>query len=1075
MKDLFTVLFFLCITQLLVNCTWSPPEEIAAIYANLPEEIDFNFHVKPILSDKCFACHGPDKSKQKAGLRLDLMEVATSKLEETRNIAIVPGDPNNSELIKRIFSHDQELVMPPPEFKVELTVNEKAILAKWIEQGAEYKTHWSFIKPEDAEPPVIEDEDWVNNDIDHFVKAVLEEKEIKPSPEAEKEVLIRRLSFDLRGLPPSLTEIDDFINDTSPDAYENLVDRFLASSAYGERMAADWMDVARYSDTDGYLDDKHRDFSPYRDWVIDAFNANMTYKDFATWQLAGDLIENVSKESTLATAFNRLHKRNSEAGIVFEEFRLEYVADKTLTLGKAFLGLSVECARCHDHKYDAISQKEYYELSAFFNNTREIGTAVYGPSQVPGPSLLLTSDQEDEILKYIDQQIEDLTEAETNLKHNLNFEKDEIEKIIKQSRRSMANNLLAHYPFESLSKLTETTQGTPNLANPGQEASVKEVDQRQGSKGQGIFVSDYTRIVLPEKQGWFDISDPFSISISLNPPKVFEEVGILYHCEELRLGLKGYSLYLEDNQPKFIISSSWPSNAIQVKATQSIPPGKWTDLTITYDGLGAASGLRMYLDGQEVEVEVELDNLYKSILFKWDIHTYGFTGFQLGMRDKMQTFLGGGLDELKIYTKELTPLEVYFSGNNEASDNITSKNLKSIDSLLSRHLVEVDSSKLKNKGKRRALLNERIRLLDSVDEIMVMRELPELRPTYVLDRGMYDARGEVVSPSTPERVLAFNDNLPKNRLGLSQWLFDEDNPLTARVYVNRIWQMHFGQGLVESSDDFGNQGKLPSHPQLLDWLAVQFVESDWDIKKLHKLILMSSTYRQSSKHREDLEIIDPNNTYLAKGPSYRMTAEMIRDNVLALSGLLSRKIGGKSVYPYQPEGLWDEISSKSWRYPYLQEAGEGLYRRSLYTIWKRTSPPPSMTIFDVGERGVCTVKRTETSTPLQALVLLNDPQYIEACRTLAEQILMNNKDVNQQLTTAFRSATGRSPNTDETKVLKEFYLNEKEKFANRKEDALAYASTGSLSLNTELDVRDIAALTIVINGIINTSDGYTIR
>jgi hypothetical protein len=870
------------------------------------------------------------------------------------------------------------------------------------------------------------------------------------------------------------------VNDKSDNAYENLVDRLLLSSAYGERMAADWMDVARYADSDGYLDDKHRDFSPYRDWVINAYNSNMSYNDFATLQLAGDLVENPTKETILPTAFNRLHKKNSEAGIVFEEFRIEYVADKTLTLGKAFLGLSVECARCHDHKYDAISQKEYYEMAAFFNNTTEIGTPVYGPGQVPGPSLLLTTDEQDEVLKYIDNKIANKAQTLAAQKDSKATENKVSAALVRQAKDSLSvhvdNGLVAHYSFDELSKNDENRHLAANRLNDSLQAIVKEPELRNGAKKQGIFVSEYTQISLPNRQGWFDMTDPFTISIALNPKEKYPDVVIFSHCEDLRLGLKGYSLYLEDNKPKFVISSSWPSNAIQVLSTEALPVGQWTTLSITYDGLGTASGIRFYLDGNEIEVESQIDNLYKSIAYEPDIHTYGFRGFVLGMRDKMKTFLGGGIDELMIHKRALSPLEVLYTYRKDLALGVLEKpNEERNYSLIAEHLISRDTTRTQVLHDLRTLKTERVSLLDTVQEIMVMGDLPNPRPMYILDRGMYDAPTTEVFPNVPSHVLPFDPDLPKNRLGLTKWLFDKNHPLTSRVYVNRLWQMHFGKGLLASSDDFGNQGDLPTHPKLLDWLSVTFMESGWDIKKMHKLIVMSSTYQQSSKHREELEEKDPENEFLARGPSFRMSAEMIRDNALAISGLLAQKVGGESVYPYQPEGLWDELSSKGWRYKYLQEPGEGLYRRSLYTIWKRTSPPPSMTIFDVAERGVCTVNRRETSTPLQALVLLNDPQYIEASRVLAERLLATYDDIESQLANGYKVATGRSPDQKEAKVLKDFYLEEIEKYSEREEDALAYIRTGSSEPSSDYGVPQIAALATVINGIMNTTDGFTIR
>jgi len=1064
---------------LLASCGWNVPAEIEMVYENLPEKVDFNYHVKPILSDKCFACHGPDMANQKAGLRLDIQENAYKALEGSGNRPIVPGKPGKSEIVHRILSPDPEFQMPPPAFKVDLNTKEKAILTKWIEQGAEYKPHWSFIRPEKGEVPKVTSKDWAKNDIDSFVLANLENKKIAPSKRASKENLIRRLSFGLIGLPPSLQQIEDFVDDTSPDAYEKLVDRLLTSTAYGERMAAEWMDVARYADSDGYLDDKHREFSPYRDWVIKAFNENITYDQFTTWQLAGDLIENPTQESVLATAFNRLHKKNSEAGIVYEEYRVEYVADRTLAVGKAFMGLSVECARCHDHKYDPISQKDHYELFAFFNSTNEIGTAVYGPGQVPGPSLLLSNDEQEKVLHYIDNNIN------TTEKRLVAIEKDKTEalkswsadvsKVESSLKNGLGNGLQSDLSFDRFIAKGDNWFHSPDKAGMKKPAMVKEPDVKTGVDGDAIFFNDYTIVRLSEKTGWFDQSDPFTVSADLYPDINYEEAAIFTHCEETRLGLKGYSIHLEKNHLKFIMARSWPTNAIQVKTKNPISEKEWSNVTFTYDGLGKAEGVKIFVNGKEVPLQIEIDNLFKSILFKKNIHNYPFYGFTMGLRDKFKTFKDGGIDNLKIYDRVLSPLEVLYDfAPKEAMKLISEEN--NVEILSDFFYTSVDQETEDTRRKLQQLRKERIENLEPIDEIMVLGDLPEPRPTYVLDRGMYDAPTEEVQPDVPESIMPFSDDLPRNRLGLSKWLFDKNNPLTSRVFVNRLWQMHFGRGLVESSDDFGNQGSLPSHPELLDWLAVKFMESGWDIKAMHKLIVMSNTYQQSSEVRPELFEIDTDNVLLARGPSMRMTSEMVRDNALAISGLLSHKIGGPSTYPYQPEGLWDEISNKSWRYRYLQEPGEGLYRRSLYTIWKRTSAPPSMQIFDAGDRSVCTVKRRETSTPLQALVLLNDPQFVEASYVLAENLIdETDNDTEEQLQKAFRLSTGRTPMGKELVVLKKFLNDEFERFSVKREDALAYLSMGETKIKDSSDPIKVAALATVINGIMNTSEGYTIR
>lgn len=1081
MKDLFYVLpraFLLALLPMLIwHCQPQKPLEVVEAEVNIPQQIDYNFHVRPILSENCFSCHGPDRQNQKADLRLDKAASAYAELVESRGKqAIVPGSLSESEVYHRIISEDSSRLMPPPDSHLSLNPEQKATIIRWIEQGAEYKPHWAFVKPEKQSPPEIKQKEWVRSEIDNFVLSALEQKKVKPSEEADKATLIRRASFDLTGLPPSLEEVDAFLADNSPDAYEKVIDRLLASPAYGERMAAHWLEVARYADSDGYLDDKHRDFSPWRDWVIRAFNENMPYDQFVTWQLAGDLLPNATQEQVLATAFNRLHKKNSEAGIVFEEFRVEYVADRTNTLGKALLGLTLECARCHDHKYDPVSQKEYYQLFGFFNSTFEIGTAVYGPGQTPGPSLLLTDEKTRSSIDSLKNMIAKLEQDVAHEKGKLPGYKSWLahQPLAREVKQKIHAGKVAHYSFDKFHSDSPQKATSPNLLDKSTPAHLSEPVIKKGIKGKAFFVSDYNSASLGEKVGWFERTEPFSVDLWVYPDTVYDDASVFYHAEELRLGLKGYSLYLDHNRLKFIMAHSWPHNALQVKTTAPLPAKKWSRVTLTYDGSSKAKGVNIYINGKQQKLQPEHDNLYKSILYEPDIHTYGFKGLSLGNMSKVPPMKNGGIDEISVYQTQLTPLEVLYLYSPDTVEMImhapSSASRKEILQSFYRahHIKSPLEKQLKDQ---RDSLN---RLMSNIREIMVMGDLPEPRPAYVLERGLYDAHGEEVSPATPEQVLAFPDSLPPNRLGLARWLFHADHPLTSRVIVNRIWQLHFGEGIVKTSDDFGNQGELPTHPALLDWLAVQLQEEGWDLKALHKRIMMSATYRQNSAIRPELQEKDPENKWLARGPRFRLPAEMLRDNALAISGLLVRKIGGTSVYPYQPEGLWDEVSNKSWRYQYLQEEGDGLYRRSIYTIWKRTSPPPSMMIFDAADRTTCTVQRRTTSTPLQALVLLNDPQYTEAAKILAERVIRKCGDnLDDRLIRVFRHCTGRYPDGEEMDLLSDFYEEEHHKFSQQPEEALAYLAVGATERDTSLPPAETAALAIVANAIMNTDEGYT--
>ncbi len=726
MKQFFIVISIILVIGILiwvslVNKNLESPDLIVS--EAFPEKVEFNFHVRPILSDKCFKCHGPDANQRKAELRFDIEAEALNELKENPGkYAIIPGDIENSQILYRIYSTDPSEKMPPPESNLQLTDVEKKILEKWISNGAEYQTHWAFLPPEKNKLPEIKNSNWVENDIDRFILKKLEEKGLSPSQPASREQLIRRLSLDLTGLPPSPVEIDQYLKDNSENAYENLVDHFLHSQAYGEKMAHIWLDIARYADSHGYQDDSYRTMWPWRDWVIHAFNENMPYDQFLIYQIAGDLLPETDKEKLLATGFNRNHPITQEGGVIDEEYRVAYVSDRTNTLGKGILGITVECAKCHDHKYDPIKMNEYYGMYAFFNNVSEKGLQM------------------------------DAVQA-ANAKY------------------------YADAPF--------------------------------------IRITD---------------EDIQSILIFINKP-----------------------------------------------------------------------------DTGAVNVMI--------------------------MNDSIQ------------------------------------------------------------------------------------------RQTFKLARGNYDSPSDSVQPGTPESIYPFSEDLPKNRLGLALWLTSEKNPLTARVFVNRLWLMLFGQGIVKTAEDFGSQGSLPSHPDLLDWLAVDFMGNGWDIKKILKKMVLSATYQQKSTVTPKLKEIDPENLLLARGPRYRMDAEMIRDYILKTSGLLNPEIGGPSVKPYQPPGLWEETNAGNRRgilTEYVEDSGDKLYRRSLYTFWKRTLPPPSMTIFDAPNRDICEIRRQVTNTPLQALAIQNDVQVLEAARVLAQEISLE-EDHEKALQKTFSYILLRDPDEKEYQTLKTYY------------------------------------------------------
>ncbi|MEX2512763.1 MAG: PSD1 and planctomycete cytochrome C domain-containing protein [Cyclobacteriaceae bacterium] len=733
----------------------------------LPDEVSYNFHIRPILSDNCFACHGPDANKREAGLRLDIQEEAYSALKENPDAhALVPGKPNASEVYNRLVSDDPSIKMPPPDSNLALTDFDISLIKKWISHGAEYEPHWSFLPPAKVKIPEVDKNDWVNNEIDHFILKKQEEKGFIPNEIADKESLLKRLSLDLTGLPPSLEMMDGFLADDSKEAYAKMVDQLLSSPAYGEKMAVYWMDIARFADSHGFQDDSYRSQWPWRDWVIHAFNDNMPYDQFITWQLAGDLFPDPTKEQLLATGFNRNHKITEEGGIVDEEYRVMYVTDRTNTFGKALIGITMECAACHDHKYDPVSQKEYYQLYSFFNNIKERGieSVVGGPETYAKRPLMEISDEDvDSILTFINKQ-------------------------------------------------------------------------------------DTTELI-----------------------------------------------------------------------------------------------------------------------------------------------------------------------------------------------------------------------------VSIMGELDSARTSYILERGSYEAHGEVVTPNTPESILSFDPEFERNRLGLANWLFDKKNPLTARVFVNQIWQEIFGKGIVATPSDFGMQGELPSHPELLDWLALDFMENSWDIKRLVRQMVTSATYQQSAVISDEKRERDPENIFLSRAPRFRLKAEFVRDLILSSSGLLDKSVGGPSVKPYQPSGLWEGATSgRGILSVYKQDHGEDLYRRGLYNFIKRTVPPPAMTLFDASNRDQCEVERLITNTPLQALVMLNDPTMLEASRVLAGKLLREKTTDEEKIRKAFRLIVCRHPQDREMEVLNKYHQGQLQTMES--ENAMELVSVGEFPLDDQLNKVEWAALMQVISTIYNLEE-----
>ncbi len=1061
------------VTAAIVDKGPALPADVAEEYNKINGKLDYNQHIKPILSDKCFACHGPDKAKQKAGLRLDQAAAAYEPLPETPGkYAIRPGSLLKSEVFHRIISKDPEYVMPTPGSHLSLNAKEKAFLAKWIEQGAEYQPHWAFVKPVKKPLPVLQGDYQTDHPIDRFVRERLQALNIKPSTEAPKELLLRRLYLDLTGLPPAPDEIDAFLADARPDAFERQVDKLLATPHYGERMATEWLDLARFADSHGYTVDRLRDMSPYRDWVIKAFNNNMPYDRFIHEQLAGDLMPNPTKDMLIATAFNRIHAQNMEGGIVEEEFQTEYVMDRTNTFGDAFMAMSLSCARCHDHKYDPISQKNYYELFSFFNNVLEAGQISWN-DDIPTPSLMLPTAQQEAVIKHLQSNIAS-HEQEAN-----DARKKAVEPaaawIAAHGYRHLVDEKIPHVGLQGRYTLDGTLVNEVDTAQRGQMKHETGITGDKpvfvAGRGGQVLSLDGDAYLDLEKVGIFRSSDPFTIGIWVWIPKGMKE-GVLFHKSEAErlYNFKGFHVYLKNNRFELLMAHTAPSNAIIQLSEEEVPREQWLHLTMVYDGSSKAAGFKLYQNGDLLSMQVIKDKLYKDIIF----HRSKEPALQVGAWWRGVGFKGGRVDDITVYSRNLTPFEIEILAGKRSWSGLASKLPSALTTTEKEYLIQYYAATQDTVVQHalNRLKTYRTALVDSsrpVRQIMVMEEMPMPKTTRLLLRGQYDQPGEIVKPNTPTDILPFPASLSKNRLGLAQWLTHADHPLTSRVAVNRLWQQFFGQGLVKTSEDFGNQGELPTHPELLDWLAVSFRESGWNVKELVKLVVTSATYRQHSQASPMLREMDPENRLLARGPSNRLTAEMLRDNALTASGLINKKMGGESFRPYQPEGLW-EINSAS----YKADSTDQVYRRSLYIITKRTVPNPTMNMFDASERASCISRRQKTNTPLQALVVLNDPGFLEAAKVMGERMAME-PDPNKAITDAYRRLTGRHPAAAELSLLKSLQQNELSKFTEHPDRARGWLNAGIYTIAAQSNKSLVAANAVVASAIMNSDAVITKR
>ena len=1071
----------------LYSCTLTVPKEVEVKFDEIPEKVDFNYHVKPILSDRCYSCHGPDEKSRRAGLRLDLEKTAFMQLSSGKT-AIDAGSISGSEMAHRILSNDPDEVMPTPESNLSLTTTEKAILLKWIEQGAEWKEHWSFLPVQDMSNTLSKN---FKNPIDYFVSKKLQTQGMDFSAISSKEKLIRRLYFDLTGLPPSIDEVESFVNSNDKNAYLNIVNKLLDSDEYAERLTMDWLDVSRYADSHGLHADGIRTMWPWRDWVINAFKNNTPYDEFVSVQLSGDMRENASKGEILATAFNRNNPMTAEGGVIDEEWRLNYVFDRTETLGTAVMGLTLMCAKCHDHKFDPISQKDYYQLSAFFNQTREIGMT--GDDGDFGPLLFLPDEETELKLNKIKSAIH-LKEKELDTKiSELSSFYSYVDNLSKYKSRSIPRkNLIEKVSFDKIRKQRVTSddkilivQGSFGretdyiIDNSRDVTSYHNQKLKKGIVGNALEFDGSNQVFL-EKVPNFEWTEPFSAAFWFKTPKRKKGFtqSLLTTTGGKNSWWRGWDLTLDDkNHLNLRLISSLPGDAIHVKSTDSLTVNNWHHIAFSYDGSGNSAGINLFLNGEKINEKLIYNNLKKSIL---PVSSSGIylqeQALKIGASGDFSSgdngWVEGLFDELFVFNKSISSYELKNLYN---TYNIKEKVLDDKDKV--DHLVYNDLSIKKIKNQIRNLKKQWLKNISDVKTVMVMEEMKEKRKSFLYDRGSYQLPSYEVKADVPSKLPKMTSEMPKNRLGLSKWIFDKKNPLTARVAVNRYWQMIFGRGIVNTPGDFGVQGQLPSHPDLLEYLSNYFMEKEWDIRDLLRLMVTSHTYMQSSKPSQRQVEIDPDNILLSRSNSYRLPAEMIRDNALAASGLLVKHIGGKSVRPYQPKGLWKEKSNFSIKLlNYKESIGDSLYRRSMYTFIRRTNPPPSMSTFDAPTREICTVKREITNTPLQALVLLNDPQFVEASRILAERIQKERpSSIEESIKHGFRLCTSRKPRDKEIELLKNLYDEQLKKFKQSPKLAYNIFKNGKKPRDKTLNLYKTAALSMVANVMLNHDEVYMRR
>ncbi len=1047
------------------------------------DAVDFTRDIRPVLSDACFKCHGPDEAKRKAKLRLDTRQGAL-ELRDGK-AAVVPGSLEMSELVRRISSTDPDERMPPSGEVRRLSSDEIARLRRWVADGAPWEEHWAFVPPRRPPLPAVSHPERARSEIDTFILSRLEEEGFELSGEASPQTLLRRVSLDLTGLPPTPGDIDRLLADAAPGAYERAVDRLLGSPRFGERLASHWLDAARYADTNGYQTDGERSMWRWRDWVIDAWNAGQPFDEFTIEQLAGDLLSDPSLEQIIATGFNRNHRGNGEGGIVDQEYLVEYVVDRVDTTATVWLGLTLGCARCHDHKYDPIPQKDFYRVFAYFNKMPERGRAFkFGNS---APLVRAPTREQAEAHRVLAAELARATETLERRLPELRSSQRRWETRFATSPQSstawdLDEKLLLHLALDGEARDLRV----PWRATPYRGLEPRYVTGRVGSSLE-LTGREHLEVAGVKEFGYLD---RFTLAAWVHASGDAEDGDsaptgpIVTRIEDPEVA-PGYELRLEKGRVQVNLVKRWLDDALRVETERRLKAARWYHIAMTYDGSRLANGIRITIDGESAPTRVLLDELNQSFETPEPVRI-GATGLD---GDRFR----GRIDDVRIYDRRLEADELRILGTAETIPEIAAippaKRREGQRLKIDRYYVETSApATLREQYALVKGLEKRLEtLMDGFPTTMVMRDMPTPRPTHVLLRGRYDRPGERVEPGTlsslppPTALDAHRDD----RLGFARWLVQSSNPLTARVTVNRFWQMLFGTGIVETVEDFGSQGARPSHPELLDWLATEFVRGGWDVKTLLRTIVTSATYRQTSTVETRWREKDPANRLLARAPRLRLSAEMVRDQALAASGLLVERLGGPSVKPYQPPGLWKELSGAA----YERDSGADLYRRSLYTFRKRTCGPPAMMAFDASSREACTVRQTRTNTPLQALTLMNDVTYVETARALAERVLAevgeateeNTKDVGEAtdenteegLTLAFRLTTGRRPTTRELAILKSALAHHRTEFSRNPEGAERLVSVGVSVRRRSIDTVELAAWTAVANLILNLDEVIT--